>query len=160
MWFRQARRALFRPITTRFERTFAFRSDTEVQGRSLAEQSRAIERFEGRLDEIRAARCSPGDALVQAHEGRCGIPMGRGVLAPPRLIGRSSAPALTGYQSGRRAVSVEGIDEYRASCAVDQLVPTVRTCFIAEKATFVSCVWFAGGGSVLTDDNARQRPAA
>jgi hypothetical protein len=52
MWFRQARRTLFRPITKRFERTFAFRSDTGVQGRGLAEQSRAIERFEGRLDEI------------------------------------------------------------------------------------------------------------
>ena len=52
MWFREARRALFRPITKRLARTFASRTDTEAQGRILTEQSRAIERLEQHVGEI------------------------------------------------------------------------------------------------------------
>jgi SAM-dependent methyltransferase len=52
MWFRDARRALFRPVRKRFARTFATRADTEGLTLILAEQSRAIERFEQRVGEI------------------------------------------------------------------------------------------------------------
>jgi hypothetical protein len=52
MWFRGARRAVFRPIMKRLARTFALRSDAEAQSRILADQSRAIERLELHVREI------------------------------------------------------------------------------------------------------------
>jgi SAM-dependent methyltransferase len=52
MWFRHARRAIFRPMTKRLGRTFATRADAEVQGRILTEQRSAIERLEEQIGEV------------------------------------------------------------------------------------------------------------